>query len=102
MTRKTVAIGLWIALAFAVWNVVFDRVLVLAGRRYVYAAAVSANQSRAYLHIDDWMRPAVTRGLWMATGAAAAILAVLAVGLSAAAAAARRRAATASGSPRKM
>jgi hypothetical protein len=81
MTRKAWAIILWVAFAFAVWNVVFDRVLVLAGRRYVYAAAVSANQSHTYLRIDDWMRPAVTRGAWLASGAAALILAVLAAGL---------------------
>jgi hypothetical protein len=81
VTRKTWAIVLWIVWAFAVWNVVFDRVLVLAGRRYVYAAAVSANQSHTYLRIDDWMRPAITRGVWMASGAAALILAGLAAGL---------------------
>jgi hypothetical protein len=81
VTRKKWAIILWLALAFAVWNVVFDRVLVLAGRRYVYAAAVSANQTHTYLRIDDWMRPAITRGVWLASGAAALILVVLVAGL---------------------
>jgi hypothetical protein len=33
---------LWIAFAIVVWNVVFDRVLVLAGRQYVHAATVAA------------------------------------------------------------
>ncbi len=81
MSRKTWAIVLWVAFAIAVWNVVFDRVLVLAGRRYVYAAAVSANQSHTYLRIDDWMRPAITRGVWLASAAAALILVVLVAGL---------------------
>jgi cobalamin biosynthesis Mg chelatase CobN len=81
VTKKTWAIVLWVAFAFAVWNVVFDRVLVLAGRRYVYAAAVAANQSHTYLRIDDWMRPAITRGVWLASGAAALILVVLVAGL---------------------
>ena len=81
MSRKAWAIALWLVFAFAVWNVVFDRVLVLAGRRYVYAAAVSANQSHTYLRIDDWMRPAITRGVWLASGAAALILVVLVAGL---------------------
>ena len=81
MTKKRWAIVLWAAFAFAVWNVVFDRVLVLAGRRYVYAAAVSANQSHTYLRIDDWMRPAIARGVWLASGAAALILVVLAAAL---------------------
>jgi len=101
MTRKHIAIVLWVVWAFAVWNVVFDRALVLAGRRYVYAAAVSANQSHTYLRIDDWMRPAIARAFWVATGAAALILVVLAIGLRAAAVSARRRAATSSESPRK-
>ena len=70
------AIALWAAWAFSVWNVVFDRVLVLAGRRYVYAAAVSERNANAYLRIDDWMRPAVARGFWVATLAGAAIFVV--------------------------
>ena len=61
------AVALWAVWAFTVWNVVFDRVLVLAGRQYVYAAAVSARDSNAYLKIDDWMHPAVTRGVWTAS-----------------------------------
>jgi cobalamin biosynthesis Mg chelatase CobN len=81
VTKKTWAIVLWVAFAVVVWNVVFDRVLVLAGRRYVYAAAVSANQSHMYLRIDDWMRPAITRGIWLASGAAGLVLVVLVAGL---------------------
>lgn len=94
-----VAIALWIAWAFAVWNVVFDRILVLAGRRYVYAAAVSASQSNAYLRIADWMRPALWRGFWVATGAGMLILTtgLVAIGV----ATKRRRAATSSESPRR-
>ena len=68
--RKAWLAGLlWLALAFAVWNVVFDRVLVLAGRRYVAAAYQSA-QAGTYLRIDDAMRPAIRRGAWLATAAA--------------------------------
>jgi hypothetical protein len=83
-----VARRLWIALAFVVWNVVFDRVLVLAGRRYVYAAAIAATGSGPYLRAGDWMRPAITRGLWTATCAAGVILAI---GLICVPLAARRR-----------
>jgi hypothetical protein len=83
------ASALWAVCAFCVWNVVFDRVLVLAGRRYSYAAAVAARQSAAYIPINDWMRPAVTRGAWLASAAAAA---VLAVGLAGVFVASRRQA----------
>ena len=41
-TRVRVASALWLVLAAVVWNVIFDRVIVLAGRRYVYDAALSA------------------------------------------------------------
>ena len=34
------AMVLWLVLAFLVWNVVFDRMIVLAGRRYSHDAAV--------------------------------------------------------------
>jgi hypothetical protein len=78
------ALGLWIVWAFCVWNVIFDRVLVLAGRRYVYAAAVAARQSAAYVKVDDWMRPAVTRGFWMATAGGAVIVALGVAGVRAA------------------
>jgi len=45
-SRRTarVAVALWIALAVVVWNVVFDRVLVVAGRQYVYAATIAARR----------------------------------------------------------
>jgi hypothetical protein len=69
-----VAIGLWIALAIVVWNVIFDRVLVLAGRRYVYAAWVSSSESRGYLTADDWMRSATADGAQLATMVAGGVL----------------------------
>jgi hypothetical protein len=69
--------ALWIAWAIVVWNVVFDRVIVVAGRSYVTAAyrAAAADPSARPLNMDDWMEPAVTRGFWLATGAAGALLA---------------------------
>ena len=70
------ATALWVAWAVVVWNVVFDHVIVLAGRRYLNAAGIAAGGSGAYARIDDWMRPAVTRALWTATGAGAAILVI--------------------------
>jgi hypothetical protein len=70
------AVVLWVTWAIVVWNVVLDRILVLAGRRYVYAAALAAQGPGPYLRINDWMRPALARGVWTATGTAAALLAV--------------------------
>ena len=72
---RNIARGLWIVWAILVWNVVFDHVIVVAGREYLAAAFVAAN-SGAYARMDDWMRPAITRGLWIATGSSALILLV--------------------------
>lgn len=80
--------ALWVAWAVVVWNVVFDRVLVVAGRSYVHAARLAAARDGPYARMDDWMRPAVTQGLWIATVVAAAILLVGFIALRAAARAA--------------
>jgi hypothetical protein len=66
--------ALWIAWAVVVWNVVFDRVIVVAGRRYLGAAALAAQAGGSYARMDEWMRPAVKSGVLMASAAAAFIL----------------------------
>ena len=71
-----VAIGLWILWAVVVWNVIFDRVIVVAGRTYLRAAAAAADTGGPYARIDDWMRPAAVRGAWLASVASAALLLV--------------------------
>ena len=76
VSRVRLAVALWVVCAIVVWNVVFDRVIVLAGRQYVHAAAVAANGSGPYERIDDWMPAAVTRGLWIASGSAGLLLIV--------------------------
>jgi hypothetical protein len=78
-------------LAFVVWNVVFDRILVLAGRRYAFAAQTAVRQGSAYVLIDDWMRPAVAHGVRVATVAALAIAAIGVVAVAVAARIDRRR-----------
>jgi hypothetical protein len=78
-TSARIAVGLWTAWAIVVWNVVFDQVIVLAGRRYIVAAVAAAQGGGPYARIDDWMRPAVTRGFWLATAAAGTIALIGAV-----------------------
>jgi hypothetical protein len=79
-----VAAALWIVLAFAVWNVVFDRVLVLAGRRYSFAAATAVRDGHDYVRIDDWMRPAIAHGVRVAslTALAIAVFGLIAVAIA--------------------
>jgi hypothetical protein len=69
------AATLWLILAFLVWNVVFDRVLVLAGRRYAHDAAMAVREGHAYLYIDNWMRPAIAHGVRVASVTALGIAA---------------------------
>jgi hypothetical protein len=56
-----------------VWNVVFDHVIVVAGRSYI-AAARQAVRTGSFANMDDWMRPAAARGFWIATASATFIL----------------------------
>jgi CTP:molybdopterin cytidylyltransferase MocA len=82
--------ALWIVWAIVVWNVVFDRVIVVAGRRYVAAATRTDAGSPAHpLNMDDWMQPAVAKGVWLASAAAGVIVAT---GLASVRVAARRSA----------
>jgi len=92
---RRVAIVLWIAAAVVVWNAVFDRVLVLAGREYVKTAKAAADGSGPYARIDDSMRPALSRALAFATLAAGAVAAAGVLDDR------RRSRATSAGSPRR-
>jgi hypothetical protein len=68
--------ALWIAWAVLLWNVVFDHVIVVAGREYIGAAGRAVSLGLPYVRMDDFMRPAVTRGLWIASASAALVLIV--------------------------
>ena len=74
--RRRTATWLWILWAFIVWNVVFDRVIIEAGREYVRIADAAARGNGPYAKLDDTMRPARSRALWLATASAGVILVV--------------------------
>jgi hypothetical protein len=74
-----IAVGLWIAWAVIVWNVVFDHVIVVAGRQFIAAAERAAQAGAPYARMDDWMRPAVTRAFWTANAAAGGLLLILVI-----------------------
>jgi hypothetical protein len=81
ISRTRVALWLWIVFAIVVWNVVFDRVIVNAGRRYIEIATAAAESNQPYANIEDTMRPARARALWLATASAGLILIVGVVAL---------------------
>jgi ABC-type Fe3+ transport system permease subunit len=76
INRQRLAVALWVVWAIVVWNVVFDRVLVNAGRDYVRTAMAAASGPGPYARIDDRMRPALTQALVAASAAAVAIVLV--------------------------
>ncbi len=76
MNRRRAAAWLWIIWAFVVWNLVFDLVIVNAGRHYVNLAMAAAKSNGPYVRIEDTMRPARSRALWLATASAGVILVV--------------------------
>ena len=81
MNRPRLAMALWIVLAVVVWNVVFDRVLVNAGREYVRSAMAAASGSAPYARIDERMRPALVRSLGAASATAGVVILVGLVGI---------------------
>ena len=80
------AVVLWLVLGIVVWNVIFDRVLVLAGRVYAWRAANVASGA-GYLPIEDVMPDAIRHGVRVASFWA---VLVAAIGLVLVAVAARR------------
>ena len=75
MSSARLARALWIIWAVLLWNVVFDHVIVVAGRSYIAAAGrAAASATGPFANMDDWMRPAIARGFWIATAAGAAVV----------------------------
>ena len=85
------AFALWILWAVIVWNVVFDHVIVRAGREYIGAAGRAGSGRSARPDMDAFMRPAVTRGLWIATVSGGLVLGIGLASVRAAARAASHR-----------
>ena len=74
LDRRRAAAWLWIIWAFVAWNLVFDLVIIEAGREYVRVARAAGTGSGPYAKIEDTMRPARSRALWLATASAGVIL----------------------------
>lgn len=65
--RVRVAAGLWLLLTVVWWMVVYDRLVVLAGRRYSHDAAVAFRESHRYLTIAEGLTPLVRQAARTAT-----------------------------------
>ena len=87
--KVVVAVVLWLVFASVVWNVIFDRLIVLAGRRYSHDAYVLYRSTGRYLLINDVMPPAVTHAVRVASSVAGTIAVVALVAIRFAAGAQR-------------
>jgi len=65
--RRRAAVLLWGALAVVVWNVVFDAVVIEAGRDYLTRQALHQQGQGPGVTIPDVMRPGVMRGVRLAS-----------------------------------
>ena len=65
-----IAAGLWLAAGVVVWNLVFDRMIVDAGRDYVYRQQLHQRRRGPAVTIDEIMRPARRNAARTATLAA--------------------------------
>jgi hypothetical protein len=81
MSRRRLALALWIVLAIVVWNVVFDHLIVVAGRHYIGAAVRAAHEGREYVLAGPWMQAAARDAAGIATSAGIAILLLAWMGL---------------------
>jgi len=66
-TRRRAALLLWAAFAVVVWNVVFDAVVVQAGRDYLTRQALHQQGKGPPVTIPSVMRPGVVRGVRLAS-----------------------------------
>ena len=74
--KVVVAVALWLLVAAVVWNVIFDRLIVLAGRQYSHDAYVLYRSTGRYLLINDVMRPATAHAVRVASAVAGTIAVV--------------------------
>ena len=79
--KVVVAVALWLLFAAVVWNVIFDRLIVLAGRRYSHDAYVLYRSTGRYLLINDVMPSAVAHAARVASAVAGsiAVIAMIAI-----------------------
>jgi hypothetical protein len=66
-TRRRAAILLWAAFAVVVWNVVFDAVVIEAGRDYLTRQALHQQGNAPAVTIPSVMGPGTMRGVRLAS-----------------------------------
>ena len=65
--RQRIAVAAWIILAVALWNGIFEMMVVRGVKEYLFRAAQHEAGRRPFTPIADVMDPAIFHATWVAT-----------------------------------
>jgi hypothetical protein len=65
--RQRVAVGLWLVLAVALWNGIFEMIVVRGVKEYLYRAALFDAGRGPFTPVAQIMDPAIYHATWVAT-----------------------------------
>jgi len=72
--RQRVVVAVWVVLAAALWNAIFETMVVRGVKEYLFRAALHDAGRRPFTPIADVMDPAIFHATWVATLWASVIL----------------------------
>ena len=67
LRRQRIAVAVWIVLAFALWNGIFEMMVVRGVKEYLFRAAQFEAGRRPFTPIAEVMDPAIFHATWVAT-----------------------------------
>ena len=65
--RQRVALAAWIVLTLALWNAIFEMMVVRGAKEYLFRAALHDAGRSPFTPIADVMDPAIHHATWVAT-----------------------------------
>jgi len=65
--RDRIIVFVWIVLSFALWNAIFEMLVVQGVKQYLFRAALHDAGRVPFVAISDIMDPAIYRATWVAT-----------------------------------
>jgi hypothetical protein len=65
--RQRIAVAAWIVLAVALWNGIFEMIVVRGVKEYLFRAAQYEAGRRPFTPVTDVMDPAIFHATWVAT-----------------------------------
>jgi hypothetical protein len=65
--RQLVAVAVWVVLAAALWNAIFEMMVIRGVKEYLFRAALHDAGRRPFTSIADVMDPAIFNATWVAT-----------------------------------